>query len=168
MTKESAVYAASAASPASSGKGLVSDVDRQPDTGLVGGGLQLRALGGGDPQADGLARILGGGSSGSALLGLGHARRIRATGTLDQGEYPCNANPMTSAEDRIREAATQHGWTVASDTELGLVLRKGRCRVYADFSSTGRVVRASSHRSLGPRTDKAKWLLNLLESGTDA
>lgn len=76
-------------------EGLLTDVHGQPDARLVGGGLEVGPLGGSHPQADGLARVVGGGSSGSALLRLGHATRIRHTETLDQPELPCNDNCMS-------------------------------------------------------------------------
>lgn len=75
---------------------LLAHVDGQAKSSLIGGGVQVGPLGSGDPEADGLARVIAGGSAGTALLDVGHGARIRYTSTLDQPEYPCNSNPMTT------------------------------------------------------------------------
>lgn len=124
---------------ASSGQGLLSDVDGQADLRLVGGSLQLGSLGRRDPQADGLTGVLDAGPAGTALLGGGHDERIRCTSTLDQGQYPCNDKPMTTTTVLLIQTddgntiavsfpsvAAARDWEDEHEMELGTVIGTAR------------------------------------------
>lgn len=100
MTDGKGAYESAATPLPSSPQGLLADINGQADARLVGSLLQRSPLSGGHADADGLAGVLDGGPSRAALLGLGHAARIRDTGTLDQGDYSCNGNRMIKLATR--------------------------------------------------------------------
>lgn len=75
-----------------SGQSLLTDVDGQAETGILGRVDQLGPLGGRDADGDRLPGIDGARAPRTPLLGEGHATRIGDTGTLDKAGYSCHGN----------------------------------------------------------------------------
>lgn len=67
---------------------LVADVDGQPQAGDVGSRLERGAFGSGDADGDGLAWVIGAGTTGAALLWESHGGRIGDTETIAKPGFP--------------------------------------------------------------------------------
>lgn len=144
-TPPNASYGAASAALAGRREGLVSDVDRQADPGRVGRRFELLALGSRDSDGDRLARVVGRRSSGPALLGLRHAPRIRDTGTLDQPEYPCHDNRMTTTQtpsltnhDLSNNDGLVTGMTYDADNGMWVALTRTQSRWFKTETGAAR------------------------------